>query len=205
MDKNPNETILVPMLNRRVADLTVTNILLEARLTWEESEKKRLTEELFQEQEKHSALQQGQADHQAAIAAAEERGRQSALVAWETEKSALLCSFEDQKRDLNASIANAVADVKRASSMDIGFANAQRDEIGRECEALRVRIAELESRAEHLSAAKAERDLLATENAELQSRVAKLQAEVDSLTQPAQVIAPKKRGKKVAVMGGDTY
>jgi hypothetical protein len=44
--KNPNETILIPLLNKRVTELTTANILTEAKLLYAEEEKKELQDAL---------------------------------------------------------------------------------------------------------------------------------------------------------------
>ena len=43
---NPNETILIPLLHKRVGELTSENILLQARLQWTEQEKSEMLAEV---------------------------------------------------------------------------------------------------------------------------------------------------------------
>lgn len=206
MEHNPNETILIPLLNKRVTDLTTANILLEAKVAWAEQEKDALAEEVKKKTEEIEGISAMHTDHAAALATAVEEAKQAVRGEWEAEKTELLKSFEDQKKDLSASITFAVNDVKRAANMDIGYANSQRDEIAAQYSALQQRMNELEGIRAQFENMKIQYASILAENAQLKRTVEELKPLPQPPVQEAQVIGGKKRSKKKAVvLGGDTY
>jgi chromosome segregation ATPase len=177
---NPNETILIPMLHKRVNDLTTATIMLEAKLAWAEEEKKELVSEIGGKNQQILDLEHSQAANQQAIEDQLETARQKVRAQWQAEKTELLLGFEKEKQQIASSFDQKLEfitnDVRRAAQMDIGFANARVDEVSRENKQLKARIAELEGTI--------------------------LPPTPDSSNKGS----PKKRSKKEStVMGGDTY
>lgn len=84
---NPNEVILIPLLNKRVTDLYTQNILLEGKLLWAEREK----EELQQQ------LQAASGNQSAAVTDATTRERAAA----EREKQEIISRMEAEKRAIS--------------------------------------------------------------------------------------------------------
>lgn len=84
---NPNEVILIPLLNKRVTDLFTQNILLEGKLLWAEREK----EELQQQ------LQTASSNHAAAVSDAIARERDAA----EREKQQIISRMEAEKHTIS--------------------------------------------------------------------------------------------------------
>jgi len=95
--KNPNETILIPLLNKRLTDLVVTNILTEARLLYCEEEKTELKTLLEKEQ---TAAKQLAEDNSSAFSKALQEQTQSIRDACEQEKTAVQQAAEHSKQEI---------------------------------------------------------------------------------------------------------
>jgi chromosome segregation ATPase len=104
--KNPNETILIPLLNKRLTDLVVTNILTEARLLYCEEEKTELKTLLEKEQ---TAAKQLAEDNSSAFSKALQEQTQSIRDACEQEKTAVQQAAEHSKQEIAKNWAQELA------------------------------------------------------------------------------------------------
>jgi chromosome segregation ATPase len=95
--KNPNETILIPLLNKRLTDLVVANILTEAKLLYCEEEKTELKTLLEKEQ---TAAKQLVEDNSSAFSKALQEQTQSIRDACEQEKTAVQQAAEHSKQEI---------------------------------------------------------------------------------------------------------
>jgi len=148
MDTNPNETILIPILNKRVNDLTTANILLEAKLTWTEQEKEAVLKENEEKDIKIADLQSLLESEKNRIATSTETELRAAREKWETEKAELLKEFERRRQEIIVSVEDSknlmINDIKRAAGVDISNAVAHRQETERENAALKAQLAEMQ-------------------------------------------------------------
>lgn len=204
MEKNPNETILIPMLNKRVSDLYSTNILLEAKLAWNEEERMELLKKIEAKDEQLSIFKSIDGDRETEMNNRIEQARASAKEAAEREKAEMARDFERQKTELLQSIDEriqiAVNDVKRAAGTDISTANAYRQEAEKKSNILLEQMALLQKQITENE----------TETARLESVNATLKQKIYDLEnpKPVSVEKPKPSGKKAkstAVIGGETY
>lgn len=177
---NPNETILIPMLHKRVGELTSENILLQARLQWAEHEKAELLGEVGAKTQRILDLEHSEAPKieaaQSAVRAESEKEKaaavekattnmRAALERAEQEKTALRVSTENEKRTI-------VENWQRELQMQTGNLKAQ-----------------IQALTEQLNTANA--------------TIASLQSV--KLVDPPKPEAKRKGKKDVAVMGGGTF
>lgn len=127
--KNPNETILIPLLNKRLTDLVVANILTEAKLLYCEEEKTELKTLLEKEQTAAKQFVEGNAS---AFSKAVQEQTQSIRDACEQEKIRIHQAAEYSKQEiaknweqelatqtgnLNARISGLVADLQSSNEL----------------------------------------------------------------------------------------
>lgn len=211
---NPNETILIPMLHKRVGELTSENILLQARIQWAEHEKAEMLAEVGAKTQRILDLEHAETGKiesaKAEVRAQYEREKTVLMQSIQNERSA----FQQEKTTLTQSLETERQKIREEAQS--ANADALRQERANVAEGLRIRYEnqrnELVSRYE-------------TEKAELQAQintltgtVLSLQSQVNELaekvppapaTQPPAPQKPSKRGKKgkeeAAVMGGGTF
>jgi chromosome segregation ATPase len=104
--KNPNETILIPLLNKRLTDLVVTTILTEAKLLYCEEEKTELKTLLEKEQ---TAAKQLAEDNASAFSKALQEQTQSIRDTCEQEKTAVQQAAEHSKQEIAKNWAQELA------------------------------------------------------------------------------------------------
>lgn len=112
---NPNETILIPLLNKRVGELTTTNILIEAKLLYAEEEKKELRSALDAEQarfasaieEEKARLAQSLKEQTQIVRDSCERDKQTIAQNWQNELSVQTGSLKGQVAALQNQLAEA--------------------------------------------------------------------------------------------------
>lgn len=95
--KNPNETILIPLLNKRLTDLVISNILTEAKLLYCQEEKAELKTLLEKEQ---TAAKQFVENNASAFSKALQEQTQSIRDACEQEKTAVQQDAEYSKQEI---------------------------------------------------------------------------------------------------------
>jgi chromosome segregation ATPase len=117
--KNPNETILIPLLNKRVSELTTTNILIEAKLLYAEEEKKELQDALEAEKARFAAAIEGEKAQMAQsvqeqtgiVREACERDKQTIAQNWQNELSVQTGNLKGQIAGLSDQLAAANAQI----------------------------------------------------------------------------------------------
>ena len=218
---NPNETILIPMLHKRVGELTSENILLQAKVQWTEQEKLEMLAEV-------GAKTQRILDLEHAEASKIESAKASVRAEWEREKSAMVQSLQAEQAKLQqerSALLESVEAEKQKLQQTIEAEKNQwlENEMQSISEAARLRYQseklQMISRYEQEKA-----DLQAQVNT-LTGTVVSLQAQVNELAAkippaaPIVVSAPEtakqppkpakkgKKGKKEepAIMGGGTF
>lgn len=101
---NPNETILIPMLHKRIGELTSENILLQARLQWAEQEKSEMITEMGGKTQRILDLEHTEAGKlqavQDAVRAECEREKAAAVQAATAEMRAAVERAETEKRTI---------------------------------------------------------------------------------------------------------
>ena len=177
---NPNETILIPLLHKRISDLTTETLLLQARLQWVEEEKKEMLGEIGSKTQRILDLEHAEAG-KIDGAKTEVRGQ------FENEKAALLQSFQAERtafQEEKNRIRAGIEDEKR-----IIAENWQRE--------MATQTGHLRGQIE---------SLMAQLNAS-NSKVSELQSVIAQWQSPDPVKPePKRKGKKEATaMGGGTF
>ena len=104
--KNPNETILIPLLNKRLTDLVVTNVLTEAKLLYCEEEKTELKTLLEKEQTAAKQLAENNASD---FSKALQEQTQSIRDTCEQEKTAVQQAAEHSKQEISKNWAQELA------------------------------------------------------------------------------------------------
>lgn len=177
---NPNETILIPMLHKRVGELTTENILLQARLQWTEQEKSEMLAEVGSKTQRILDLENCEGakieSAKTAVRAECEREKAAAVEKATAEMRAAIERVEHEK----AALRNITETEKRTIAE-----NWQRE--------LQIQTGNL----------KAQIQVLAEQLNEANATIASLQP-----PKPAEPTKPepKRKGKKdVAVMGGGTF
>lgn len=177
---NPNETILIPMLHKRVGELTTENILLQARLQWTEQEKSEMLAEVGSKTQRILDLENSEGGKiesaQAAVRAECAKDKAAAVQAATAEMRAAVERAEAEKTALR----NITESEKRAVAE-----NWQRE--------LQMQTVNLKAQIQALT-----------------EQLNEANATIASLQPPKPVEPtkpePKRKGKKdVAVMGGGTF
>lgn len=177
---NPNETILIPLLHKRVGELTSENILLQARLQWTEQEKSEMLAEVGSKTQRILDLEHAEAGKlqaiQDAVRAECEREKAAAVQTATAEMRATVERVEQEKTALRN-----ITETEKRTIVE----NWQR-ELAIQTDNLKAQI---QSLSEQLVAANA--------------TIASLQPPTPAEPPKPE---PKRKGKKdAAVMGGGTF
>jgi len=138
--KNPNETILIPLLNKRLTDLVVTNILTEAKLLYCEEEKTELKTLLEKEQ---TAAKQLVENNSSAFSKALQEQTQSIRDACEQEKTAVQQAAEYSKQEIAKNWAQELASQTGNLNARINALTAELQSSNQMVSSLRKEIREL--------------------------------------------------------------
>ena len=177
---NPNETILIPMLHKRVNELTTENIMLQARLQWAEQEKSEMLAEVGSKTQRIIDLENSEAAKIDLI-------RDSVRSECDREKAA---AVEQATAQIRAAVENAEHEKAALRNITETEKRTIVENWQRELETQTGNLkAQIQSLSEQLAAANA--------------TIASLQPPTP--TEPPKP-EPKRKGKKEpVVMGGDTY
>lgn len=142
---NPNETILIPMLHKRVGDLTSENILLQAKLQWMEQEKEELIAEMGGKTQRILDLEHAEtaAIETAKAAVAEKSAAELRAVVdrCEQEKAAIRSQIDAEKRVV-------AENWKRELQVQTATLNAQIQTLSDQLNAANAKISSLEAKTE---------------------------------------------------------
>ena len=138
--KNPNETILIPLLNKRLTDLVVTTILTEAKLLYCEEEKTELKTLLEKEQ---TAAKQLAEDNASAFSKALQEQTQSIRDTCEQEKTAVQQAAEHSKQEIAKNWAQELASQTGNLNARINALTAELESSNQMVSSLRKEIQEL--------------------------------------------------------------
>lgn len=136
--KNPNETILIPLLNKRLTDLVVANILTEAKLLYCEEEKTELKTLLEKEQ---TAAKQLVEDNSSAFSKALQEQTQSIRDACEQEKTAAEHSKQEIAKNWGQELATQTGNLNariNALTVELQSSNQMVSSLRKEIEQLTV-------------------------------------------------------------------
>lgn len=178
-NSNPNETILIPLLNKRISELYTASLLLEAKLQWADQEKSTLIAEIGGKTQRILDLEHAEPNKiEAGIAAARTE--------WEREKSNLTDSLNRERESVQEKIAAVQTNIEAEKRQ---IAQNWQNELAVQTGVLRGQIAALTEQ-------------LATAN----STVSLLKSEIEAAKAVVPVDTSKRKGKKeAAVMGGGTF